>query len=450
MAIGPINYLAAMPQEDFLRDIQGGLQLGSALQTRKLQQQEMARKLALQQAYQQDVTGFMANPTADAALALSLKYPDMHAATKEAFGAWNSDRQQSELRDIGTLAAALKSGRHDVALGAVNRRIDTLKNAGQPSQEFEMLRDSITKDQEGGTNHALGTAMVLLPYLPGGKEVLANIGTLGTEQRAQEVQPYKVREAAAGADKADAEAVEAGIKAANAPTATALSNQTAREKIETARTEREIARLDTQIKQANSETERGRLQLQRAELQAKLDEKKLTQGTEAQDQVDTVRQSLETVSKIMDHPGASGFFYGPGTIGGKMTGFIPGTDRKDLEGLVTTLKSQQFLTGVKQMTGMGALSEKEGDKIGSAVASLDLDQSPAAFKIALGVIQANLKRAEAKLQASGKLSATGGAFVMRHPTYGNVTEGQINRLMQQNPGATREQVIQFLQSTGGK
>jgi hypothetical protein len=159
---------------------------------------------------------------------------------------------------------------------------------------------------------------------------------------------------------------------------------------------------------------------------------------------------MQTVDTILKHPGATGFFYGPGTFGGKMSGYIPGTDRKDIDALVTTLKSQQFMTGIKQMQGMGALSNSEGDKIASAVASLDLDQTPGAFKNALGVIQRNLKQAEAKLLGGNKLPSSGGAFLMKHPVYGNVTEGQINRLMQQNPGSTREQVMQFLQSTGGK
>jgi putative membrane protein len=51
--------------------------------------------------------------------------------------------------------------------------------------------------------------------------------------------------------------------------------------------------------------------------------------------------------------------------------------------------------------------------------------------------------------AAGKLPKTGGAFVLNHPVYGNVTEGRINDLMTKLPGYSREQVINFLQQTSG-
>ena len=54
------------------------------------------------------------------------------------------------------------------------------------------------------------------------------------------------------------------------------------------------------------------------------------------------------------------------------------------------------------------------------------------------------------LVVEGKLPKEGGAFVMRHPVYGNVGDSDITRLMSKNPGATREQVIQYLRSSGGK
>ena len=123
-----------------------------------------------------------------------------------------------------------------------------------------------------------------------------------------------------------------------------------------------------------------------------------------------------------------------------------GTDRKDLEGLVDTLKSQQFMTGIKQMQGLGALSNAEGEKIASAVASLNLDQSLPAFNNAVGVIEANMRKAQARLVATPTLPTAGGGFVLKSPTYGNVTEGDINRLLKEHPGSTREQVLQFLQA----
>jgi hypothetical protein len=182
-------------------------------------------------------------------------------------------------------------------------------------------------------------------------------------------------------------------------------------------------------------------------------------GDAAQTQADTLQQGLATVASIRSHPGLEALgangagrpgLGGVGTVTGKVAELLPGTDRRDLKGLVDTLKSQQFLTGIKQMQGMGALSNAEGDKIASAVASLDLDQSLSGFKNALGVIESTLRRSEARTNTSGRLPTTGGPLVMKHPRFGNVNEGEVNRLMRSNPGATRDQVLQYLRETGGK
>ncbi len=96
------------------------------------------------------------------------------------------------------------------------------------------------------------------------------------------------------------------------------------------------------------------------------------------------------------------------------------------------------------MKGMGALSDAEGARIEKAVASLDTSQSKKSFMNSLNIIKATLEKAQQKVIASGKAQAAGGAFSMKHPTYGTVTEGDINRMMTNNPGATREQVMQYL------
>lgn len=167
----PINYLAAVPQEDFLRDIQGGLQLGAGIQ--QVRQQQLAQQIAQQRAaqYQADATAFQQNPTAQGALALSLKYPDQAKPITEAYGAYTGDQQKVALKDAATLTNLLHAGRDDLASQEIADRIDAAKNSGLPTNELEALQSLVKSDPKAAYAHAL----TVMAALPGGGDVLKNL-----------------------------------------------------------------------------------------------------------------------------------------------------------------------------------------------------------------------------------------------------------------------------------
>lgn len=112
---------------------------------------------------------------------------------------------------------------------------------------------------------------------------------------------------------------------------------------------------------------------------------------------DTLDQTLDTASRVLKSPGFDKYF------GVSMTklpgvGTIPGTDAADTEALVNTLSSQGFLTSIQQMKGMGALSDAEGKKISSAIASLDSKQSDKSARAAVNTIISVTQAAKARLQ----------------------------------------------------
>lgn len=289
-------------------------------------------------------------------------------------------------------------------------------------------------------------AAMLLNSLPGGDKLIAGASGLGTEQRAADKAPAELAKAQAEAVKTRAEAGIKSVEAVNAPTRVGLENANIESTIGDRTAGQQIAQGQLGVAQENAMTGRGNLVLDQQKQTATIGEKKKTESLAAQDQIDTINSSLSSVQALAKHPSIDLMV---GSYTGKLNSNIPGSSRKDIEALVDTVKSQQFLTGIKQMAGLGALSNAEGDKIGSAVASLSLDQSPKAFKNALGVIQSTLERAQAKAVASGKLPESGGAFVMKIPRVGNVTESDINKLLTKNPGSTREQAIKYLESLQG-
>jgi hypothetical protein len=438
--MSPINYTAMQvnPQDALMQGVKTGLTFDAIAQ--QAQQQEIAiqqQKQAL--TAQQALQDVLSNPNATPAMygAVSAMNPKFRESIKDQWDRLDTAKQQSFMGDTSRMFSALQSGRGDIALQLAETQLKAAENAGdqEKAKQLRTFRDMIEKAPDVART-MIGSSIAALP---GGDKYFSSMKTGGDESRAAALAPSEL------AIKV-AEARTKGVEAKNAPTRVGLENQTAEEKILSERNKREIDRLNVEIGQADSETKRGQLILERDKLMATQVKDQTTATTGAQDAMDVLNSSMNTVKSIQEHPGIKSVIGmgGVGSITGKLSGLIPGSDRKDLEGLVDTLKSQQFLAGIKQMTGMGALSNAEGEKIGAAVASLNLDQSLNGFNNAIGVIKSNLERAQAKQVASGKLPTNGGAFIMKHPVYGNVTEGNINTLLSKFPGASRAQVLEYL------
>jgi DNA polymerase/3'-5' exonuclease PolX len=73
----------------------------------------------------------------------------------------------------------------------------------------------------------------------------------------------------------------------------------------------------------------------------------------------------------------------------------------DTEKAIETLQSQVFLQQIKNMKGMGALSEKEGDRLAASVANLSLTQSPERLERNIRYIEETTRAAMEKIQGMG-------------------------------------------------
>ncbi|MDQ0022899.1 hypothetical protein J2X90_000685 [Variovorax paradoxus] len=438
----PINYSVDV-QSPFQAALQG-YQAGNAIRDDQLKQQQMALVMQQQQRQAQMLQSLMSNPNATAKdyANATLVIPQLKDNFKQAWEMRSAEQQQAGLKDMSQYYAAVASGRPDIAAQAMTSRADAMEASGVPKAEVAALRSQaeVVKQHPELARSMMG---MLLASIPGGDKVISGAATLGSEGRAAEQGP---------ADLAKKNA-EAGIKTAEAgvaPQKNALEIANAAEDIETKQAQRQIAALNTQISQANSETQRGELILKRDELVQKQADKSKTEGASAQDAVDTLAQTRATVDALMKHPGLKGgtVLGGAGTLTGRALGNMPGTDDKDFRAQIETLQAQNFQSQVKAMVGMGALSDAEGKKLAAAIANLDPDQSAKQLKNNLGVVRSYIDKAMAKQVGGGKLPTTGGGFVLKHPVYGNVTEGTINQLLTKFPGSTREQVMNYLQSQG--
>jgi hypothetical protein len=100
---------------------------------------------------------------------------------------------------------------------------------------------------------------------------------------------------------------------------------------------------------------------------------------------DTFESTLTTVQKILTSPGLSGF-----SGLDSFRRFIPGSEAANVGAWIDQLQSQNFLTAVTQMKGMGALSENEGKKLSASVAAIDSKMSDAAILRELQSIESDL------------------------------------------------------------
>jgi hypothetical protein len=283
--------------------------------------------------------------------------------------------------------------------------------------------------------------------MAGGDKWIASMAALNTDARAQAEAPADLAKKNADADKARAEATVAQGTIAPLIQKPVEDNLTAQNK-------RRLADFDAQIAAADSETKRGELVLARDKFALESGLKQQEAGQGAQAQIDSAQMALDNIKSLRAHPilkdTAGNSIAGIGTMLGQMMGNVPGTENKDFRGQLESLKSQVFLPAVQQVKGMGSLSNAEGEKLTASVAALDANMSPAAFKNALGVVEKYMTKGLQKGLASKTVPTTGGGFVMTHPTYGKVTEGDINRLMKQYPNSSRDAIVQWLQQSGGK
>lgn len=440
----PIDYSGAFggqasPLQSFTQGLQGGallneIKFGQQQQYVKAQQQQAA--MLQQQQMQADLNDLSANPTPDAIGRISLKYPQLSEQFKRSYDILAPEQQKAKLQSASQVYAAINSGAPEVAVDLLKQEAEGQRNAGD--EKAAQGTETMVKLVQDHPEFAKTTVGLILSSALGPEKFTETYGKLGAESRAQ-------AEAPADLAKKRADAIKAGADAS-------VAEGTIPDMIAKPANDARLAQFEAEIKAANSETQRGQLTLERDKYIAEQAKNSGVNGQMQQDQLDSVGQAISTAQNLLNDPELKKNWTGVGTTIGKLLSNIPGTDSKDYRANVQTLKSQLFLPAVAALKAAGAggaLSDAEGKKLDSQVATLDPDMSPKAFETNLKVVIASLTKAQQKVLANSKTPQKGGAFVMTNPTYGNITEGDINRLMKQHPGSTRQQVMDFL-NQGGK
>lgn len=349
MAIGPIKYLADAP--DPMEQALKGIQLVSSLRNIKAQNDAQAASTqaanqaqAAKEQYKLDLDNAFTEGTPQAFAKLSSLYPGQAKAFEQSLSMLNEDQKQKEIAITGQVYSALSSGNPAMAKDILSKRINAMKEAGENTEKLESFSGMMEKDPKNAKN----ISAMFLSSVMGPDKFMATYKGLGEVERVKELHPLEV-------EKLKEEVVAAPEK-------------------------RRLRAMEAQLQKETNELRREELRLKIDTAKKQQDIKVADRVNQAESAVATMDSTIDSATRILSHPGLE-----MATGKSSFMSFIPGTEAREFTGLVETLKSQAFLSGIEKMKGMGALSEAEGRKISSAIANLDLGQSAGAFKRNLNI-----------------------------------------------------------------
>lgn len=379
MPLGPIDYSSMQPPaNDFLKNIQGGLQFGAGIQKMQAERdaQEKATKLAEQ--YQVDLDAALADPNPRAFSTLSAKYPQMREALKQAWEMESEGERNAQGKVMSQAYSAMLSGRPEIAKSVLQQRIDAMRNSGVDTSDYEHYVGLMDSDPK----RVLGTLGFALSHIYDPK-TFSGFENLGGEQRAAEQAPYDLQ-------KKQGDATTAAAKAKYADSEAVLDLQKKGWDITKIQEDIKIAKENSRIAAMNAAISREGNDLKRQELRLKIDdavrerdEKIRTKVADVESARNSMDNFLNTADRVLnlaldkDGKPTSTAHAALGPIDSRVP--TVQQDVADFEALAETLGSQAFLSQIPAMKGTGNLSEKEGDKLQASLTNLATKQSPEQF-----------------------------------------------------------------------
>ena len=199
--VQPIDYMGMLPQVDLGQSLLSGIQAGAAIRQVRDQRAEQERAAQMQEQYRVDTDDYFANPSAQKAAALSIKYPGQMKAIKQS---WDLQSQGQRDADFGTgmkVYSALNTGRPEIAKQVLVEQITAMKNSGQDTSDLESILGSIDTNPQAASA-AIGITLSAMEPEKFGKATSFFQETQKT--------PIELRKAGAEAAKAETEAAAAG------------------------------------------------------------------------------------------------------------------------------------------------------------------------------------------------------------------------------------------------
>jgi serine protease inhibitor ecotin len=342
---------------------------------------------------------------------LMIKYPEAAEQLKAQYANLSTQEKQSRIDNMMPIVAAVNAGDNASAQIEIQRQIDAFTSSGKTQEAEAAQRMSELLFQNPNAARTIMNTSIAAAMGPDKFDQV--FGKLEDQKREEQLQPGKIAKAVAEGKIAEVKAqyqeqlekAEIALKGAQTTSAKAAAGASY------ASSKKTLAEID-RIREMTP-AERDRVVAQTEKLRAEARAKSGEAG--AQGTIEAGQRVLDTVARIKELGSKPAF--GGGLIGkaAEKTGFaanvfdqIAGpaagrsptfsTQAQDVESLIETLKAQQFLTQIKQMQGMGALSNSEGEKLTASVANLSLTQSPQQLQKNIQYIEDTTKKGMEKAQ----------------------------------------------------
>lgn len=376
----PYNYQLNVPSPT--QAVLAGVQAGDAIrQNRALTAQENAKTAALtqqtarQQAFQADIAGLGAKPTSAGIASIAGKYPEFIAHAKETYDLLDKNEKQARLDQASATYSALAAGDSKYAAKLLNGYADAYNNANEPNKA-KPLQD-LAKLVELHPDTAQTSVGAFLAGAMGPDKFTESFSALEKNRRETATEGATLTKAQAEAHEA---AVKSGFAESNAVAdltkkgwdITKLQSDITLNKQNSA-----IAAAKVAIESAKTDVAKQALQAKLEALQEKREQAVQTRAAAVTQGRQTIDNAVDSIDDILKTP-IGVIQSATGTIDSHTPTF--NKDTADFEEKLKTIQSQQFLTQFENLknssatgaSGLGALSEAEGQRLISGVRSLTL------------------------------------------------------------------------------
>lgn len=140
-------------------------------------QQQAQQQQAAQQAYQSAVGDFVANPSANGAADLALRFPDQAKNIQASWTARNEAAQASDRQGLAMVYSSLQNDRADLAQSYLEQRLAADQAAGKQEPMVQTLLDAVKADPA----KAKGIAAYVLSSIPGGEDFAKTLRVIGDQ-----------------------------------------------------------------------------------------------------------------------------------------------------------------------------------------------------------------------------------------------------------------------------
>jgi hypothetical protein len=396
--VSPIDYSISV--QDPFQSVLQGFKVGDFLQQRQVQQQQ--QQLAQQQAQQQaaaqqqmqaDLGAVAGNPNASGAdyAGLMTKYPQLSENLKRSWDVLNEQQRNVKIDQASQVYAALQSGKPEVAKDYLQTLLTAAQDGGDERTKAGL--QALIRQIDIDPNSAKTSMGMTLVAQAGPEKFAEAFGKLGAEQRAQEQAPYDLADKRA---KAQQEAVKAKYADSVALQDIEKRGWDIKKVVSDIGIDKENSRIramEAGLKREENDLKRQELQLKIADAKTAREDKIREKVSGAESAASTIDNMLNTADRILKNPALNSVL---GSVQGRLPAVLS-DDASDAIELIDTLGSQSFLSQLPSMKGLGALSEKEGEKLQSALTNLSRKQSEQQFRYNLNEAQRLMLKARQNL-----------------------------------------------------